>query len=271
MKTLSLTLATLCVAFASLAAHADAASGPVTCKDGTTSEKAGRGACSGHGGINKDAATPATAPAAAPVATTTAAAPTLCKDGTTSEKAGRGACSGHGGVNKGDSTTAAAAPATAAAKASAPATTKPAAPPAAASTAAAATGATLCKDGTTSEASGRGACSGHGGVNKGEATATAAPASAAKSAPAPAAAAAAPPVAAAATKATAAAATPVAAPPAAPTSTTAKSTGGSGAGVSADPTGAIAKCKDGMYSHASSHSGACSRHGGVAEFLDAKP
>jgi hypothetical protein len=35
-----------------------------------------------------------------------------------------------------------------------------------------------------------------------------------------------------------------------------------------DPTGAIARCKDGTYSHAKGHSGACSRHGGVAEWLD---
>lgn len=34
-----------------------------------------------------------------------------------------------------------------------------------------------------------------------------------------------------------------------------------------DATGATAKCKDGTYSHAKTHSGACSRHGGVAEFL----
>src|SRR5579862_866993 len=55
---------------------AAASSGPVTCKDGTTSPHGGRGACSGHGGINKSApagATPATpaapaAPAAAPAA-----------------------------------------------------------------------------------------------------------------------------------------------------------------------------------------------------------
>jgi hypothetical protein len=37
-----------------------------------------------------------------------------------------------------------------------------------------------------------------------------------------------------------------------------------------DPTGAIAKCKDGTYSHAKGHSGACSSHGGVAEWLDKK-
>ena len=34
--------------------------------------------------------------------------------------------------------------------------------------------------------------------------------------------------------------------------------------------GAMAQCKDGMYSHAKTHRGACSRHGGVAKFLDGK-
>ena len=32
------------------------------------------------------------------------------------------------------------------------------------------------------------------------------------------------------------------------------------------PEGATAKCKDGTYSHAKTHSGACSHHGGVAEW-----
>ena len=54
-------------------------SGPVTCKDGTTSPHGGRGACSGHGGINKAAAAPAAAatpaPAAAPAPAAKAAAP----------------------------------------------------------------------------------------------------------------------------------------------------------------------------------------------------
>jgi hypothetical protein len=31
--------------------------------------------------------------------------------------------------------------------------------------------------------------------------------------------------------------------------------------------GATAKCKDGTFSHAQTHSGACSRHGGVAQWL----
>jgi len=33
------------------------------------------------------------------------------------------------------------------------------------------------------------------------------------------------------------------------------------------PTGATALCKDGSYSHAKSHQGACSRHGGVAKWM----
>lgn len=37
--------------------------------------------------------------------------------------------------------------------------------------------------------------------------------------------------------------------------------------VNNDPTGATAQCKDGSYSHAKTHQGACSRHGGVAKWL----
>lgn len=44
---------------------APAASAPVKCKDGTTSPHGGRGACSGHGGIDKSASAAAPAPAAA--------------------------------------------------------------------------------------------------------------------------------------------------------------------------------------------------------------
>jgi hypothetical protein len=39
------------------------------------------------------------------------------------------------------------------------------------------------------------------------------------------------------------------------------------ASVDANPAGAIARCKDGTYSHAKTHRGACSRHGGVANWL----
>jgi len=39
-------------------------------------------------------------------------------------------------------------------------------------------------------------------------------------------------------------------------------------GDNANPSGATAQCKDGTYSHAAHHSGACSHHGGVAKFLN---
>ena len=106
-----------------------------------------------------------------------------------------------------------------------------------------------CKDGTTSTATGRGACSGHGGVQK-----------ASKSKPA----------------AEAPAAVPAAAPaaPAAPASAAKSSVAAKSAPVQAasntDPTGATAKCKDGTYSKSKHHSGTCSSHGGVAEWLTAK-
>ena len=44
------------------------------------------------------------------------------------------------------------------------------------------------------------------------------------------------------------------------TTTTSRSVNGNAAG-------ATAQCKDGSYSHAQHHSGACSRHGGVAKFF----
>jgi len=60
-------------------------------------------------------------------------------------------------------------------------------------------------------------------------------------------------------------ASPAAAPTAAPARTTAAS--GSSKSENNDPTGAIAKCKDGMYSHSAHRTGACSKHGGVAQWL----
>jgi hypothetical protein len=99
----------------------------------------------------------------------------------------------------------------------------------------------LCKDGTTSTVVGKGACSHHGGVKKGAAPAAAAATPAAPAAAAPAAAAPAAKTAPAAAAATATAAAPVA--------------------------GATAKCKDGTFSKSKTHSGACSKHGGVAEWL----
>ena len=99
----------------------------------------------------------------------TAATSVVCKDGTTSTTTGRGACSHHGGVNKSGTATGstAASGSGAAASSAAPATPSaaPAAPSAPASSASG-SGSVLCKDGTTSTTTGKGACSHHGGVNK---------------------------------------------------------------------------------------------------------
>jgi hypothetical protein len=158
-----------------LPAHAADSGAPTTCKDGTTSTATGRGACSGHGGVQKAAAKAAPA-AAAPAAPAASGTPTTCKDGTTSTATGRGACSGHGGVQKASkskpaSGEAAAAPAPAA---TAPTTGTPAAANSSASKTAPTaragntdpTGATAkCKDGTYSKSKHRaGTCSSHGGV-----------------------------------------------------------------------------------------------------------
>jgi len=155
---------------------------------------------------------------------------TRCKDGTTSATAGRGACSGHGGVDK--TATKVEAKSVKAQEKTAKAVVKKT------------TGTQVtssCADGTTSTATGRGACSGHGGVKGAAATskATGAPVAApVRMAPKP--------------KATLA-----------PRSTVV----GSGAADDRNSSGAIAQCKDGMYSHAKNHTGACSRHGGVARWM----
>ena len=44
-------------------------------------------------------------------------------------------------------------------------------------------------------------------------------------------------------------------------------TTGRGESVNNNPSGAVAQCKDGTYSHAKTHSGACSHHGGVAKWM----
>ncbi len=192
------------------------------------------------------------------------AAATTCKDGTASTSSGRGACSGHGGVQKGSKSSAggdSASPAPAPVNNAAPA-------PAVASS-----GATMCKDGSTSAKSGRGACSGHGGVDKGSATSTPANAggtasgglknetpeptgTAAKSSVATKSASVAP------TNAGGTAPTPVTAGTSAPTGN------GSSPAGNTSSTGATAKCKDGTFSKSQHHSGTCSNHGGVAEWLD---
>ena len=171
-----------------------------------------------------------------------AQATTVCKDGTTSTTSGRGACSGHGGVDT---------KATSAAKKAAekPAKKAEAAPKSEPKTEAKkAAEQVTCTDGTTSKA-GRGACSGHGGVRS-----AAAASPAATAAPAP------PPPAAAAKSAARTKAEPASKAPAATQPSSKR-------GEDNDPTGAIAQCKDGMYSHSANRRGACSRHGGVAKWL----
>ena len=123
------------------------------------------------------------------------------------------------------------------------------------------TATTICKDKTTSAASGRGACSRHGGIDE------------------------------VATKASRAEARTKAA--AARAERKMKTAGGEverkagetknaivrksgetknavvrrARGEDNDPAGAIAQCRDGMYSHATTTRGACSRHGGIAKKL----
>lgn len=157
--------------------------------------------------------------------------------------------------------------------------------------------ATVCKDGTTSATSGRGACSGHGGVDKKAAKQSATVAKAEKKAEtktekkaekkaekAAQRAAAAPatmPV------ATAPAAKPAPVPtrrastasvtpamPAQPAPTRSAATPRAPAAATSaahasntDPAGATAQCKDGTYSHATNRRGACARHQGVAKWL----
>lgn len=168
---------------------------------------------------------------------------TKCKDGTTSATSGRGACSGHGGVD---------AKATEAVEKKAKAEVKTAKTVASKTAGTKAT--SLCADGTTSSATGRGACSGHGGIKGAEVTKKS------TGAPVPVAGTAVPPK-------------PPTAKPEPERSQVAKTTApksttvGSGGGEDKNPAGAIAQCKDGMYSHAKERRGACSRHGGVARWL----
>ena len=152
-----------------------------------------------------------------------------CKDGTYSTAhTQQGACSRHGGIAEW------LAGATADESASPAKETAPAPTRSAASTKAKAapSGATaLCKDGTYSTAhTQRGACSRHGGIDEWLATTD-------KSS----------------------SATEEAAPSGAGAATPAK--------AEAAPSGATAQCKDGSYSTAHTQQGACSRHGGIAEWL----
>jgi hypothetical protein len=119
--------------------------------------------------------------------------------------------------------------------------------------------ATICIDGTRSVSSGRGACSGHGGVNKKAIThqkkvvkkEVKAADRMARPMPAP---------------------VPTVTPRASArarvrANSNSAVVSGSGAAEDNNRGGAIARCKDGLYSHARNRQGACSRHGGVASWL----
>jgi hypothetical protein len=177
----------------------------------------------------------------------------LCKDGTYTTSATKsGACRGHGGVSQW--LAGAEQPATPKAPSTSKSKSKESPAPAAAAAAPPAGATGLCKDGSyTTSATKSGACRGHGGVSKWMA---------AEPAPAPKA-----------PKASAPAATP--APMAAPTPPAPKAHAASTPTKSSTPTaadpnspeGATARCKDGTYSHSQTHTGACSHHGGVAQWL----
>ena len=171
------------------------------------------------------------------------AAATICKDGTTSISSGRGACSGHGGVDR---------KAVSRQRKVVKSETKAAKAVARRTEGAQVT--TLCADGTTSNSTGRGVCSGHGGARGAEATSKTTGARI----PSPS------------TMAAPRASLPV--PRASARARTRASSNsavvaGSGAADDNNPSGAIARCKDGLYSHATNRRGACGHHGGVASWL----
>ena len=164
------------------------------------------------------------------------AAATICKDGTTSVSSGRGACSGHGGVDR-----------KAVSHQKKVVKTETKAAKAVTKRTAGTQVTTICMDGTKSNSTGRGTCSGHGGARGAEAT------SKTTGAPVPAPSTAAVPRASATARTRANANSAVVA--------------GSGAAEDNNPAGAIARCKDGLYSHAVHRRGACGHHGGVASWM----
>ena len=128
---------------------------------------------------------------------------------------------------------------------------------------------TNCKDGTTSTATGRGACSGHGGVQKASAGSSGGSSSGSSTASTPSSsspAASAPPASGAAMKA--AAGSSGSSSSGSSTASTPSSSSKSTTTGNTDPTGATAKCKDGTYSKSKHHSGTCSKHGGVDQWMD---
>ena len=178
-----------------------------------------------------------------------------CKDDTYSTSTShRGACKGHGGVAQWLSTakaTKSKSSKTSKTEAKAPATETAAAPAAPAPAGATA----ACKDGSYSTSSShRGACKGHGGVSDWLAkTETKTKTKSKKE------------------KAAAASETAAPAEAAAPAATAPAATAAKTAPSGAAPGDATAQCKDGSYSHAHHHRGACSRHGGVQQWLKEVP
>jgi len=118
--------------------------------------------------------------------------------------------------------------------------------------------AAVCKDGTKSATSGRGACSGHGGVDS---AATAAAKKSSKAAEKSA------KTAEKNAKTTEKAAENNAKTEAKSVAKTSKAAEKAADKADKDAAGAIAQCKDGTYSHAKSTRGACSSHGGIAKTL----
>jgi hypothetical protein len=188
------------------------------------------------------------------------AAATTCKDGSTSAATGKGACSGHGGVQKAATT-----PANAGGTAPAPVSSAAPAP--------ASGGGSTCKDGSTSDKTGRGACSGHGGVQKASTSPPAANAGGTAPTPVQSAGSAnsSSPAAKSASSGSSASSTPSNSGGTAPTpvqgSSSAPANGGAMMAAS-NSAGATAKCKDGSYSKSKTHTGTCSKHGGVDQWLD---
>jgi hypothetical protein len=235
-----------------------------TCKDGTTtSAKTKSGACRGHGGVATWTGAAAKSDESAGTTTATKSSKKHKKESSDTTATASTSTKASKKHKKESSDTAATA--SASSKSSKKHNKDAAASPTSASAltpgnSTSPTGSGFpCADGTISSSKSRsGACRGHGGIEKQQAAAKA-PASSQPAASAPSS-----PL----TPTTEAASAPAtaAAPAPAPTKPTA-----SAAPAKADeksPEGAIASCKDGTYSHSKHHSGACARHGGVAQWLD---
>jgi hypothetical protein len=163
---LSTAIAAAVATMSAASLHAQATA--TICKDGTTSVSSGRGACSGHGGVDKKAIShqkktvKSETRAAKGVVKHTAGAQvtTICVDGTTSNSTGRGTCSGHGGARGAEATSRASARAGARANANSAVVGSGVREDNNSAGAIA-----RCKDGLYSHARNRrGACSRHGGV-----------------------------------------------------------------------------------------------------------